>query len=290
MAGSLLLRASLVAAYLLGTAAGTVIAADALRSRAAASAGAEDSTAGVAIADDESVPRRDLVVCNGYAHPVAMDVVNMRSQEKLTSGKSLDYKQCGGFKPVLKEGDRLDFKVGNTSVGVFRATGLPKAVASLLLIPHRRAANSLTAAFESHAFALNGGAQIAVVDAYRGKESAKIRITDTVEASAPKEESHVPRVEDLRFNSVVSLSPGKYQVLLQSKADKELASAPLEVHQGEASYVVMRAGLGAEDGKELKSSYPQELVIFEHRSGAAAMGLSFLAAAMAAFLGLRATL
>lgn len=218
---------------------------------------------------------QSLVICNAYAHSAAMTVKNLRTSFALTEKNGLAYKECSLYKPTLHEGDRLEFKAGNTTVGIFRATALPKNVDTLMLVPHRRVASSLNCAFDSHAFAPASGPQIATVDAYRGKESGKIRITDTA-ASGQKQSD--TRSEDLKFNSVVSLAPGEYQVFLDGGDGKEISNSKLHVVQGDAKYVVMRAGISVDD-KNQTNPFPQELVIFEHRSGAAAMGMGLLVAA-----------
>lgn len=217
---------------------------------------------------------QSLVICNAYAHSAAMTVKNLRTSNVLTEKQGLSYKECSLYKPTLHEGDRLEFKAGNTTVGIFRATALPKSVDTLMLVPHRRVASSLNCAFDSHAFAPASGPQIATVDAYRGRESGRIRITDTVTTGGKSD----TRSEDLKFNSVVSLAPGEYQVFLDGGDGKGISNSTLHVVQGDAKYVVMRTGISV-DAANQTNPFPQELVIFEHRSGAAAMGMGLLVAA-----------
>lgn len=232
---------------------------------------------------ETSEAHQNLVICNAYAHNASMSVKNLRTSYVLTDKKGLAYKECSLYKPTLHDGDRLEFKAGNTTVGIFRATALPKNVDTLMLVPHRRVASSLNCAFDSHAFAPAGGPQIATVDAYRGTQAGKVRITDTVDAKAEKQSEQ--RSEDLKFNSVVSLAPGDYQVTLQGGDGADIANSTLHVVQGDVKYVVMRTGISIE-AKNQTNPFPQELVIFEHRSGAAAMGVSLLIAAATSFMNL----
>lgn len=278
MAGSSHILASIVATCILSAASGaqTNVARGNLQS--ANDADESSNTITQPLVQD---PQQSLMICNGYARNTTMVVTNMRTQYQLTKGRPLAYKECGTFRPTLRDGDRLDFTTGNISVGIFRALGMPKVVDALMLIPHRRAPNSMSAAFESHAFVPGSGPQIAVVDAYRGKDVGKVKIMDVVEDG---KRAGPGRVEELRFSSVVALAPGNYMVMLEGENGKEVASSPLHVQQGPMNYVVMRTGIG-EGEKAQKAAYPQELVVFEHKSGAPAAGLGLLAAA-AVFMGL----
>lgn len=278
MAGTPLLSVGTAVACLLGTVSGAKIDSQVGDGKAASTDGSEMPMG------QSSVPRHDLIICNGYAHTMGLQVMNMRSEEKITQ-KPLAYKECADYKPMLKNGDRLDFRAGNTSIGIFRAKGLPTTPDVLLLVPHRRQANSLSAVFESHAFGQVSGAQIAVVDTYRGKESGNIKIMDLDDAPQGQKTSE-PRVEKLHFNSVVSPSPGKFQIVLES-AGKETAKLPLEVPQGEADFVVVRTGLSFDNNET--SDYPMELVVYKHNSGTTAMSLSLLSAALV-YLGLTRSL
>merc|ERR1719401_1324036 len=71
------------------------------------------------------------------------------------------------------------------------------------------------------------------------------------------------RTEELRYDSVVAVNPGVYQVKLtekgQTKAKHELVALSRE------SYVVIRTGVQAIQGK----SYPQELVVYPNSDPAA---------------------
>eukprot|EP00418_Pyrodinium_bahamense_P075247 CAMPEP_0179064738 /NCGR_PEP_ID=MMETSP0796-20121207/28099_1 /TAXON_ID=73915 /ORGANISM="Pyrodinium bahamense, Strain pbaha01" /LENGTH=270 /DNA_ID=CAMNT_0020761687 /DNA_START=185 /DNA_END=994 /DNA_ORIENTATION=+ len=236
-----------------------------------AEAGGEDLSGTITSHADAKGPDQILIICNAYAYPMALDVFNANTQQKLTQTGPLEYKACSDYRMPMQEGDRLDFKAGDVSVGIFRATGIPKSRASLLLIPHRRDPNSLTVAFESHAFADIRSPQIAVVDTYSGKEVGKVKIMDDDSEAANKRKEDMSkqhRVEELRFNSVVALGAGKYQVLLQGVDKKDIVTMPLQVSDQQAKYVVMRTGVQAGSTGTLGQNYsfPQELVLYEQRN------------------------
>jgi len=228
-----------------------------------------------------------LMVCNAYASPDSLEIVKVKTRQVLTGPDPLDYKQCKDFSLLLEEGEQLDFKAGGLDVGTFFATGLPKSAASLLLIPHRKSPRSVGCSFESHAFADVQSPQIAVIDAYRGKsanKTASVKITENVAASGDKA-AEPPVEEELKFNSVVAVNPGRYQIALTGTDGKASGGAPLNA-DGATKFVVMR--LGADD--ELLSNgafrrYPQELVVFP-KNGAIRIGFTLLTF-IAACVGLR---
>jgi len=229
-----------------------------------------------------------LVICNGYASPKALEIMQVRTRESLTQGKPLAYKQCKDFSLPLEEGDQLDFKSGGLDVGTFYATGLPKSAASLLLIPHRRSPHSVGISFQSHAFADIKSPQIAVIDAYRGnsdKQTAAVKIIEDMPASndptADKEEA---MEEELNFNSVVSVNPGKYQISLTSTGGDKPTTIALNAADA-SKYVVMRLGVEGEGGSG--GHYPQELVVFPNSASRLSVNLI---AVVAVLLGLHGAL
>lgn len=195
---------------------------------------------------------QSLRVCNGYAFSEPLDVFKVQSKQKLTS-QPLAYKACQDFDIRLQEGDQLDFKAGDLDVGTFYAAGVPSQHSSLLLIPHRRDHSSLAMAFDSHAFAELQTAQIAVVDAYRGAREGHVKIMDpAIQAT------QIKRVEDLNYNSVVALNPGKYQLALTDSIGQNLTELSLDVDPKE-KYVAMRVGT---DDESASAGYPMELIVF----------------------------
>merc|ERR1719498_1308713 len=140
-------------------------------------------------------------------------------KEKLTSSP-LPYKQCGEFNPSLKAGDKLDFKVGDSSAGSFTVSELPNNDAVLLLVIYRHDTLSTAVSFESHVFSNLVNSQIAVLDAYRGKAKSKPRIQDVSDAKTQRD-------EELRYDSVVAVNPGLYEVVLKSEEGEGKAKQQL---------------------------------------------------------------
>jgi len=216
---------------------------------------------------------QDLVICNAYASPASLDIYHVQTLERVTGKKPLKYKECREFSMPLAEGDQLDFKAESTDVGTFYATGLPKASASLLLIPHRRDSHSVAISFESHAIADLQSPQIAVVDAYKGKGAGaeeEVRITDVL----PEGENEEPIEEMLKFSSVVAVNAGSYKVALSATGN----STTKLLAENKAKYVVMRVGIDstmANGGKP----YPQELVVFP-RSGSHGLNVALYVLAL----------
>jgi hypothetical protein len=226
-----------------------------------------------------AVVNQQLIICNAYASPKKLEVVNVRTRHSLTEGNPLAYKQCQDFRLPLSEGDQLDFKAGGLDVGTFYATGLPKSSASLLLIPHRRSPHAVSVAFESHAFADLTSPQIAVIDAYRGKDlqqSGSVKLVEDLPPTDNKAEAELSQVEEsLRFNSVVAVNPGQYLLSL-GDAGGNATKKPLNAVGGN-KYVVMRLGVEGEDSHG--DHYPQELVVFPN--GAMGTSISFSVAVLA---------
>lgn len=240
-----------------------------------------------------------LFICNAYAHSSPLDVVDLPAQKALTEGNPIPYKSCRNYNFPLREGDRLEFKAGHLSVGVFQAVNIPKTRSSLLLVPHRRHADSLTAAFVSHAFIDDSKPQVVVIDAFRGKEGAQLKIVDSPEP-VTKESGQQggllqrQREEDLLFNAAVSLGPGKYQIELRSPNQKTLSKSQLQVAPGAGKYVVLRVGNeGVKDGAvaagDKAVAFPQELLVVQ--SGATILAVPrLLAVAVLACALISATL
>jgi len=227
-----------------------------------------------------------LFICNAYAHSAPLDVVDLPAQKALTEGNPIPYKSCRNYNFPLREGDRLEFKAGHLSVGVFQAVNIPKRRSSLLLVPHRRHADSLTAAFVSHAFVDDTKPQVVVIDAFRGKEGATLKIVDspTPASQGNKQRGGLvqrQREEDLLFNAAVSLGPGNYQIELRSPNRQTLAKSQLQVAPGAGKYVVLRVGNEGVKGNAFTAgdkavAFPQELLVVQ--SGATILAVPRLLA------------
>merc|ERR1719330_321368 len=193
-----------------------------------------------------------LRICNAYPYTAALDVSRGHS-EKLTGDSPMPYKTCRDFSSDLKSGDKLEFKVGDANAGSFSISELPNSDAVLLLVIHRHDQVSTAVSFESHVFANLLNSQIAIIDTYKGSAKALPRILDS------KKSGHngAARSEELRYDSVVAVNPGIYEVDLadvsgETKAKSELVALSRE------SYVVLRTGVESEQGE----SFPEELVIY----------------------------
>jgi hypothetical protein len=187
-------------------------------------------------------------VCNAYPYEASLDVY--RTKDKLTDSP-MAYKSCKDFQPQLKTGDKLEFKVGDATAGTFSVSDLPSNDAVLMLIVHRHDQVSTAVSFESHVFANLAAAQVAVIDTYKGSDKSSARITDH---NAAKNNT---RSEELRFSSIVAVTPGVYDVELDG-TDGAVKAKSQFVALDHESYVVFRTGVESKTG----ASYPQELVVF----------------------------
>jgi len=193
-----------------------------------------------------------LRVCNAYPYAAALDVFRGRN-EKLTGDSPMPYKSCRDFVSPLKTGDKLEFKVGDANAGSFAVSDLPNNDAVMLLVVHRHDTLSTAVSFESHVFANLLNSQIAVIDTYKGAAKAMPRILDSKKAGlkAPA------RSEELRYDSVVAVNPGVYEVDLADAAGAVKGKSEL-VALNHESYVVLRTGVESQHGE----SFPEELVIY----------------------------
>eukprot|EP00747_Dinoflagellata_sp_TGD_P125036 gnl/TRDRNA2_/TRDRNA2_174096_c1_seq25.p1 gnl/TRDRNA2_/TRDRNA2_174096_c1~~gnl/TRDRNA2_/TRDRNA2_174096_c1_seq25.p1 ORF type:complete len:262 (-),score=51.22 gnl/TRDRNA2_/TRDRNA2_174096_c1_seq25:45-830(-) len=205
-----------------------------------------------------------LRICNAYPYNAPLDVY--RGKDSLTTEGAMPYKSCRDFNTPLKEGDKLEFRVGDASAGTFSVSGLPMNDAVLMLIIHRHDTLSTAVSFESHVFANLLNAQIAIIDTYKGRARAVPRIMDEKDAKNA-------RSEELRYDSVVAVNPGIYDVALVGDDGASKSKAQL-VALNRESYVVLRCGVEAQQGP----AYPQELVVYPKseppkKSGAATRSL-----------------
>lgn len=191
-----------------------------------------------------------LRVCNAYPYFAALDV--FVGETGLTQSP-LKYKGCQEFLPSMRLGDRINFKVEESTVGTFTISELPENDAILLMVIHRHDADSTAVSFQSHVFSNQKGAQIAILDTYKGSAKSELRIKDALPMRSN-------RSEVLRYDSVVAVDPGDYEVLLDAGPganSTQLSMATLEAKPGEA-YVVIRCGAEAHVGEV----YPQSLMVY----------------------------
>eukprot|EP00929_Paragymnodinium_shiwhaense_P113410 TRINITY_DN81702_c0_g1_i1.p2 TRINITY_DN81702_c0_g1~~TRINITY_DN81702_c0_g1_i1.p2 ORF type:complete len:283 (+),score=94.94 TRINITY_DN81702_c0_g1_i1:76-924(+) len=201
--------------------------------------------------------KQTLRVCNAYPDSPGMDVYV--GKDKLSS-KSLSYKECDDFVATLKEGDVLDFKVHGDVAGTFTVSSVPDSDAVMLMVISRHDTFSTSVAFESHVFASTKIAQAAVIDTYKGKKEHELRISHTTVSKDKdgKKKKVSSKEEMLRFNNLVALNQGAYELKLYNTADDKVVSkAPLVTLDGEC-YAVLRVGVEAEES----SPSPAELVVY----------------------------
>jgi len=192
-----------------------------------------------------------LRICNAYPGTAAIDVYKGKG-DRLNGEAPMPYKTCNDFVTPLKAGDKLEFKIGDASAGTFSVSDLPNNDAVLFLVIHRHDTLSTAVAFESHVFANLLNAQVAIIDTYKGTAKSEPRIMD-----APGKGGKASRSEDLRFDSVVAVNPGVYELALVGSDGKTKAKNSL-VAMNRESYIVLRTGVEAKQGP----SYPQDLVVY----------------------------
>jgi len=193
-----------------------------------------------------------LRVCNAYPGAAAIDVYKGKG-DRLNGDAPMPYKACSDFVTPLMAGDKLEFRIGDANAGTFSIADLPNNDAVLFLVIHRHDTLSTAVAFESHVFANLLNAQVAIIDTYKGKAKSEPRIMDAAGAGARKGS----RSEELRFDSVVAVNPGVYDVALVGSDGKTEGKSSL-VAKNRESFVILRTGVEAKQGP----SYPQELVVY----------------------------
>lgn len=199
-----------------------------------------------------------LRVCNAYPNTDSLAV--FRGKEELTGLAPMPYKACRDFEAPMKSGDKLEFKIGDAMAGTFSVADLPQNDAIMLLVIHRHDTLSTAVSFESHVFANLMNAQIAVIDTYRGAAKSNPEIRDLKQE---KGTAHETRSEQLRYDSVVAVNAGTYEVVLKGQNGTVAKSSLVALDK--ESYVVLRTGVEAQQGE----SFPQEIVVFPRSDGAA---------------------
>lgn len=240
-------------------------------------------------------------MCNAYASSSPLEVHVGKTAALVTP--PLPYKQCRDISIPLRQGEDLNFHERRNGVvsliGAFAVRELPGPGSTLLLIPHRRSPHSTSMTFASHVFAETASPQIAVLDVYDGTDaSSALEIEERSEQHANASEAELGRREPLEYNSVVSLTPGEYQLTASKDAGKQQGlmkkgPVPLSV-KGTGVYVIMRVGATSHRSGTDKSSsglptlleaeYPEEIVVFPQlgsESAAVPRALSIIVVAVA---------
>lgn len=193
-------------------------------------------------------------ICNAFAYTTAIDVYRGEppgAVEKLTRDTGpLPYKRCFDMASLhLRQGDRLQFKVGDVHLGTFAVTDVPAKPQdmTMLLVFFRNDRLTTSMRFASHAFQDKYSPQIAIIDAYAGPSHAWIKM---------RERKHE---EQVSYGNVITVQAGTYDVELQNSNGgvENLAVMHLDARAHE-TYVVMRTGVKAYEGP----TYPEELVAF----------------------------
>jgi len=194
--------------------------------------------------------KQTLRVCNAF--PSTSDVFVMRDGDKATVFMDLAYKSCKDVTTDLNEGDKLQFQVGDETTGTFSVSELPGNDAMLLLVIYRHDALSSAVSFESHIFANLVNPQVAVLDTYRGGRKSPMHIKDL-------KAGNLSRKEDLRYDSVIAVNPGAYQVVLDGvdATNKTLDVAHQFVALNGVNYVILRCGL-----ENVAGQFGESVIIF----------------------------
>jgi len=196
--------------------------------------------------------KQKLRVCNAYPPNTPLNIWVGKNQ---VNDNPLPYKECAEFDPKLSEGAKIDFKaLDSTVIGTFTVASLPQNDATLLMVVYRHDAVSTAVSFESHVFADSEQAQVTVIDTYRGQEEANVKIMDKRDKKNT--------TEQIRFKSVVAVTPGVYEVELSDatsgvvKAYDQLVAVPHE------AYVIVRCGIETQGQDSL--NFPQEVFVYPH--------------------------
>jgi len=194
-----------------------------------------------------------LRICNAYPNRKAFDVFQGR-RIRLTEDEPLAYKACRDFTVGMKVGEKLEFRLGDHSAGIFVVQSMPSDESVLLLVVRRtKNAESNAVAFTSHLFAPHESAQVAVVDTYTGTEHACASIGHVW----PQKQGEPASNQLLKYNSMVTIGQGMYEVNISGSNGHAMQRSQL-VALSHESYVILRTGLDADDG----DSFPDELIVY----------------------------
>jgi len=196
--------------------------------------------------------KQKLRVCNAYPPNTPMNVWVGKTQ---VNDNPLPYKECAEFEPKLSEGAKIDFKaLDSTVIGTFTVNSLPQNDATLLMVVYRHDAVSTAVSFESHVFADSEQAQVTVIDTYKGHEEANVNIMD--------KRDRKNTTEQIRYKSVVAVTPGVYEVELTDAASGAIKAFDQLVAVPHEAYVIVRCGI--ETPQQDGLNFPQEVFVFPH--------------------------
>jgi len=196
--------------------------------------------------------KQKLRVCNAYPPNTPMNIWVGKNQ---VNEDPIPYKECAELDPKLSEGAKIDFKaMDSTVIGTFTVAALPQNDATLLMVVYRHDAISTAVSFESHVFADSEQAQVTVIDTYKGHEESNVKIMDKRDKKNT--------TEQIRYKSVVAVTPGIYEVELADTASGAIKAFDQLVAVPHESYVIVRCGIETEqqDGQK----FPQEVFVYPH--------------------------
>lgn len=196
---------------------------------------------------------RRLRLCNAAASWSALEM--RKVQEPRLVEYPLPFKACRDYSLPLHYGDQLLFRADGKDVGTFLVRSVPSPGSLLLLVPFRKgeSANG-PLVFHSHVFAQKNVSQVAVIDTLDGNlkhvhSSRPVHVAETKRHQGKW--TAEPHGEALRYNSVVSLTPGFYQLGLHRGHGEKYINA-----RGQDDYVAVRV--------HADSASPEELIVFPH--------------------------
>merc|ERR1740130_589970 len=136
-------------------------------------------------------------------------------------------------------------------MGTFSVGELPQNDAVLMIVVHRHDMVSTAMSFESHVFANSERAQVAVIDTYKGTMKSTPQIEESFYKDITDPKTFKPQHKEmLRYDSVVGVEEGRYNVELLGDADAKIMSKVDLVALNHESYIVIRAGCDSKNGKE----------------------------------------
>lgn len=183
-----------------------------------------------------------LRICNAY--PYAKEAVQVFDS-------SVAYGKCVEVSKEVKAGEQIDFFTMKKQIliGSFEVQEVPQQNTLLLLVIQPHDSQSTGIAFQSHAYANVEDPQIALLDAYVGAD-VNTSLVDIRDESTG-DSKYDAREEKLRFNSVVAVHPGSYEIGFAPKSLKALKVSAAE------KVSVIRIGV-----KSQNKDFPEDVIVF----------------------------
>lgn len=220
-----------------------------------------------------------LRICNAYPSTEEVDIYRGSQQLIPTDGevRPLGFKNCRDYRLVLKPGDQFDFRLHSVSSKAQKATRSAEAQdllgsfaisdqlsalsenSLLFLSFYKHDTLSTAVSFASHVFAnLSSNAQVAVLDLFKANDDPSSKKSREV-VEIEDHDGSDKRTEDLAFDSVAAVNPGKYWTVLKDTESGKVQAKKELIAKDRESYVLLRVGA---DGKDGAKSYSQDLLVF----------------------------